>query len=38
MIGKLQIGNISAAYADTSTMFFQSVRHDPFEKNVDEGG
>ena len=33
-----QISNISAAYANPSIMFFQSVRHDPFEKTVEEGG
>ena len=38
VIGKPQIGNISAAYVNLSFMFFQSIRHDPFEKNVEEGG
>ena len=38
IIGKLQIDNISATYANLSIMFFQSVRHDLFEKNVEEGG
>ena len=38
VIGKPQIGNISAAYANLPIMFFQSIRHDPFEKNVEEGG
>ena len=33
-----QFGNISAAYANLSIMFFQSIRHDLFEKNVKEGG
>ena len=28
---------ISAAYAYLSIMFFQSVRHDPLDKNVEEG-
>ena len=32
------IGNISAAYANLPIMFFQGIRHDPFEKNVEEGG
>ena len=36
--GKPQIGNISAAYANLPIMFFQGTRHDPFEKNVEEGG
>ena len=30
--------NISAAYANLPIMFFQGIRHDPFEKNVEEGG
>ena len=30
--------NISAAYASPPIMFFQGIRHDPFEKNVKEGG
>ena len=34
-IGKPQIGSISA-YANLSTMFSQSNRHDPFEKNIEE--
>ena len=38
IIGKLQIDNISATYANLSIMFLQSVRHDLFEKNVEEGG
>ena len=38
VIGKPQIGNISAAYANLPIMFFQGIRHDPFEKNVEEGG
>ena len=29
---------ISAAYANLPIMFFQGIRHDPFEKNVEEGG
>ena len=33
-----QIGNISAAYANLPIMFFQGIRHDPFKKNVEEGG
>ena len=28
----------SVAYGNPSIMFFQSIRHDPFEKNVEEGG
>ena len=36
--GKSQIGNISAAYADLSIMSFLSIRHDPLEKNDEEGG
>ena len=35
---KPQIGNISAAYANLPMMFFQGIRHDPFDKNVAEGG
>ena len=38
IIGKPQIGNISAAYANLPIMFFQGIRHDPFEKNAEEGG
>ena len=38
VIGKPQIGNISAAYANLPIMFFKGIRHDPFEKNVEEGG
>ena len=34
----LQTDNISATYANLSIMFFQSIRHEPFEKNVEEGG
>ena len=30
--------NISAAFAELPIMFFQSFRHDPFEKIVEEGG
>ena len=37
-IGKPQIGNISAPYANLPIMFFQGIRHDPFEENVEEGG
>ena len=37
VIGKSQIGNISAAYANLPIMFFQGIRHVPFEKNVEEG-
>ena len=33
-----EIGNISATYANLPIMFFQGIRHDPFEKNVEEGG
>ena len=33
-----QIGNISAAYANLSIMFLQSIRHDLFEKKYEEGG
>ena len=33
-----QIGNISAAYANLPIMFFQGIRHDPFEKNVEGVG
>ena len=36
-MGKLQIDNISAAYANLSVMFFQSIRDDPFSINVEEG-
>ena len=35
---KPQIGNISATYANLPIMFFQGIRHDPFEKNVEESG
>ena len=35
MICKPQIGNSSAAYANLSIMFFQSIRYILFEKNVD---
>ena len=35
---KSQIGNTSAVFANLYIMFFQSIRHDPFEKNVEEGG
>ena len=38
MSSRPQIGNISAAYANLPIMFFQGIRHDPFEKNVEEGG
>ena len=38
VIGKLQIGNISAAYVNLPLMFVQGIRHGPFEKNVKEGG
>ena len=38
VIGKPQIGNISAAYAKLSVMIFQSIRNDPFEKNVENSG
>ena len=38
VIGKPQIGNISAAYANLTIMFFQSIRNDLFEKFVEEGG
>ena len=31
-------GNISAAYANLPIMFFQGIRHDPFDKNVEDGG
>ena len=33
---KQQIGNISAAYANLPIMLFQGIRHDPFEKTVEE--
>ena len=33
-----QIGNGSSAYANLSIMFFQSIRHNPFEKNLEKGG
>ena len=33
-----QIGNISAAYANLPIMLFQGIRHDPFEKNVEDDG
>ena len=32
------MGNISATYANLPLMFFQSIRHDPFEKIAKEGG
>ena len=35
---KPQIGKFSPAYAYLSIMFFQNIRHDPLEKNVEEGG
>ena len=38
VIGKPKIGNISASYDNLSIMFFQSVRHDPLEKTVEERG
>ena len=34
---KPRFGHVSAACANLSIMFFQSVRYDPFEKNVEEG-
>ena len=36
VIGKSQIGNTSAAYANLSIMAFQKIRHNTFEKNVEE--
>ena len=33
-----RFGNISATYANLPIIFFQGIRHDPFEKNVEEGG
>ena len=38
VISKLQIINISAACANLSIMTFQSIRHDLFKKNDEEGG
>ena len=35
---KPQTDYISAAYAYLSIMFFQSISHDPFEKNVEDDG
>ena len=35
---RTDLGNISAAYANLPIMFFQDIGHDPFEKNVEEGG
>ena len=37
VISKLQNGNSSAAYADLTIMFFQSIRHNPFQKSLEEG-
>ena len=31
-------GNIAAAYANHPIKFYQSIRHDSFEENVEEGG
>ena len=30
--------SISAAYANLPIIFFQGIRHDPFEKNAEKGG
>ena len=38
VIGQLQLNNSSAAYVSLSTMFSQSIRHSPFEKNTEESG
>ena len=37
-VANRRLVNISAAYAILFYMFVQSIRHDPFEKNVEEGG
>ena len=36
--GKPQTCDSSAAYANLTIMFFQSTRHNPFEKNVEKCG
>ena len=35
--GKPQTGNISVTYANLYLMFFQGIRHNSFEKNVEKG-
>ena len=37
-LSKPQIGNIFAAYANLSSIFLQSIGHDPFEEAVEEDG
>ena len=32
------IGNRSTAYANFSNIFFQSIRNNPFDKNIEESG
>ena len=36
VIGQSHIGNIFAAYANLSIMFFQSIIHDPFNETLEE--